>query len=367
MITIVAPYYTPAVKAGGPVKSIHGLTQILSANALACKVITRNHDIDGSLLDAQAYEPHATYITKPTSSQFALWFKDSNIVWINSLYSIPFGLKPILALRKSKGKAVIISPRGQLLGGSVNLRKRVYLVVFKLILKLLKHKIVVHYTNLPEQQRSVSTFSNYPAITMNNPIRGIQKSRIGGRSNGEFIIGIFGRVSPIKNIEFVIQVLAKLPKGVSLQIHGSLEDTEYKNRLDNLASELLISDRISFCGNYNKDTFVAKADGVDVVAIPSLSENFCHVFFEAIEAGKLVVASNGLPWEAANTLVPQTVLPLEVTTWEQRICNIIELTNDQYLADQVKLVEFYNSIDHKIQQDVLEHIKNLLPKHGTKE
>ncbi|MGV6829440.1 MAG: glycosyltransferase [Flavobacteriales bacterium] len=366
MITILSPYYSPANKAGGPIKSIEGIAEILQNNSFDYTIITRDKDIDHSPLEKTLYKKGVHYQNKISISLLNPFFRKSDIIWINSLYSFSFSILPILALLMMNKKTLLISPRGQLLQGSVTNKKLLYLKLLKWLLKKTKHQVVIHYTNKEEQNKSLPIFKDFKNIIFNNPLSGkIDEYEIHKKST-KFNIGFFGRVSPIKNIEFIIKLFSNLPKSFSFQIYGSIEDKVYYKKLIDLIKKLNLENQISFEGNYDKANFSNKVKRVDLIVIPSFSENFCHVFFEAIEKRKMVLASNGLPWESVNLLVKNTILPLDKYLWLQQIKYIASLNEEQYKTQQIKLLQYYQTIYNTVKNDVIISFKKLLNNNGIK-
>ena len=360
MIVIVAPYYAPAFKAGGPVKSLLGISKMLSDHGFQLRVISRDQDIDGSALADDLKQKHVTYTNSVNKAVYKEQFAEAKVIWVNTLYSIPFGFKAILQGRKCKDATLMISPRGQLLSGSVNPVKKIYLRVLKFLLNQSKARVVFHYSNPQEQERSISIFNKFPTVIFNNPVSSSLNKPQPPEENSSLVVGVFGRVSPIKNIEFLIALLPGLPANTKLEINGAKEDKEYLEKLNQLAERLGVSHQISFLGMYNKDTFAQKINKVSLVAIPSFSENFCHVFFEAIESGKLVVGSDGLPWQAANKNVEATILPLQQQPWQDRLNKIAQLSTADYQAQQLQLQEFYHEVSREVKQQLIDTFNDLL-------
>jgi glycosyltransferase involved in cell wall biosynthesis len=355
---IIAPQFPPAFKGGGPTKSLHGVCRMFNEEGFEYTVVTKNKDLDGSLLPEKDFEKKAIYFSKIKIGPLKNLYKDSQLIWINTLYSPTFTIIPILALFFVRKKTVLLSPRGQLLKGAISLKKIIYLYILKFIVLILWHKIVIHFTNEDEKKESLPIFSNFKTIVFNNPVL--------SKNKNNFVISFFGRVSPIKNLEFILNLIPELPNETLFEIHGEIEDVAYKERLDVLIEELNISEQIKFYGNYTKVNFSKKAQNVDLFVIPSFSENFCHVFFEAIEQNKIVIASSGLPWKEANNTVKGTILPLEKVAWQLRINAIYEMSNESYSSEQNKLKEFYSDIKNSVKENTINSFKKLRNNYGTK-
>lgn len=360
---IIAPQFPPAVKGGGPIKSLYGISEMLLKSGYKHTVITRNKDLGGSPLPEGKYVDNAIYLPKLSVSSLLPFFKNSKLIWINTIYSFRFSIIPLLTLFFTKKSIVLISPRGQLLQGAITNKKKIYLIIFKYLLLFIRHQVVIHFTNQEEKEQSLSIFNNFETICFNNPIFGnIKSANLTKNDNKNKVIGFFGRISPIKNIEFIIKLLPSLASGTVFQIHGTIEDLEYKQNLDSLIQSLNLKSRVIFFGNYNESNFIEKAKEVDVFVIPSFSENFCHVFFEAIEMHKIVIASNGLPWEEANKKVPNTIMHLEENTWINRINEIISMSDKTYTNEVNHLINYYQDLQNTVENEIINSINNLLIK-----
>ncbi|MCT8341121.1 glycosyltransferase [Flavobacteriaceae bacterium TK19130] len=359
MIVVVAPYFDPAYKAGGPIKSLKMVCQLFQQQGWEYKVVTRDYDIDGQTLPEANRRSDTEYVRKPRISFYRNAFKEADVIWINSLYSLPFGLLPLLALASFSGKQVLLSPRGQLLPGAVSYSKKLYLKLVKLGLKRSKNDITIHYTNEEDIKKSLPIFRSFKHRVFNNPIEGNINDTSTSASLKPFTIAFFGRIAPIKNIEFIISLLTDIPEA-SFQIHGTAENTSYKESLVQLIREKKLDDRVHFMGAYDKTNFAAKFEGVTVGVIPSFSENFCHVFFEIIEQRKLVVASDGLPWEKVNAYLPNTVLPLQHEPWLRRFQHIEALTDEEYREEQQKLLDFYGNFNQSVKNEIIDNFTSLI-------
>ena len=358
MIVILAPYFAPAYKAGGPIKSLRGFSKLLLENNRELKVVTRNNDIDGSILGESGKYDFVDYRSKASIGKYRKDFKNAELIWFNSLYSVPFTMIPVLALFFSKKKTVLISPRGSMLPGTTSFKKKVYLRILKTIFKILPHRFVMHYSNEYEKQNSIPMFAGFDEVFFNNPLTGeLQDLPITG--NSKKVLACFGRMSAKKNLGFIIDVLGQLPEDFTLELHGALEHMKYVDQLKEQIASLGLEDRVSFEGEYSSDNFGEKVNEITVGLIPSLSENFCHVFFEFIEGGRIVVASDGLPWGFANKEVPETILPLEEELWKQRILEISKMSDDDYHTQQKKLCGIYNKVKDEIEEDFLNVVNTI--------
>ncbi len=97
-----------------------------------------------------------------------------------------------------------------------------------------------------------------------------------------------GFIRPEKGIEYLLSAVAKLKGEVpwELEIAGSSDFPEYRSRLEEIAADLHIEDRVRWTGYvaYGKPLF-ERMRGADLFVLPTLSEGTPHVLVEARASG----------------------------------------------------------------------------------
>jgi glycosyltransferase involved in cell wall biosynthesis len=121
-----------------------------------------------------------------------------------------------------------------------------------------------------------------------------------------------GRLSPEKNIEFLLDIFARLPD-FRLTIAGS---GPIKGKLREKATQ-----NITFAGHIPNDEIGALYNGHDVLLLPSLIEPWGLVVEEAIYHGMPVIISDRVGCANEMVLTPNTgfVLPIEQNIWYESI------------------------------------------------
>ncbi|MDD4101734.1 MAG: glycosyltransferase [Kiritimatiellae bacterium] len=124
-----------------------------------------------------------------------------------------------------------------------------------------------------------------------NGIKSFDAGEVIVRDSGVLQVGFFGRLSPQKAPELLIEsaaeVAAHLPQ-TSFTIYG---DGELRPKLANRIARLGLSAHVRLAGAFEQGAAVSLMRMMDVVAIPSLWEGCPYVVMEAFQAGVPVVAA----------------------------------------------------------------------------
>jgi glycosyltransferase involved in cell wall biosynthesis len=95
------------------------------------------------------------------------------------------------------------------------------------------------------------------------------------------------RLVEVKQIDLVLQAVAKTT-GVSLEVVG---DGPERDRLDDLARRLDVTDRVQFVGSLSHEAVLDRIAAADVLISASSHEGLPHAVLEALACGRPVVAT----------------------------------------------------------------------------
>ena len=110
-----------------------------------------------------------------------------------------------------------------------------------------------------------------------------------GIPDGAVLLGIVARLAPVKNHESLFRAVAKIGARFPALHLAVIGDGPGRGRLEALARELEVDDRIHFLGMVPHRPNVNRH--FDLVALSSLSEGFPNTIAEAMAAGRAVVAT----------------------------------------------------------------------------
>lgn len=137
-----------------------------------------------------------------------------------------------------------------------------------------------------------------------------------------------GRIHPDKSIELAVKAMKETGPDKSLIIAGDLENSYfwYKEKLENIAKGIGISDRFKVIVSPTTDQVVRLMQRCSVFLFPSLVDTFGLVTLEAMACGKPVVACNkgGVP-ELLNNC--GFLLDPDVKQWQETVKRVLSDSN----------------------------------------
>lgn len=348
-LLIFYDYFSPAYKAGGPIRSLNNLTNLLHQD-LKIFVYTSAVDLDQKQLTVEPDKwvefrknVMVFYATKrnlqiPKIHQV---FKSiqPEIVYINGLFTPYAVLFPLIALKwyhrsQAEKVKVVLAPRGMLQQGALALKagkKNIYLKVFKLL--GLHKDIHWHATDRQEQEdikffagpnAAIKELSNVPVF----PIRAKVKAKIGAKLR-LVTISLLARK---KNHHFLLKCLKELPKEVTVQydIYGPVKDSEYGQLLEREIKSLPSHVQVTYKGAIQPDQVIHTLQQYDAFVLPTLGENFGHAIFEALGAGIPVFISEQTPWKGLENKKAGWDLALQEELWIAKLAKVASMPEEEY-------------------------------------
>lgn len=314
ILQVAASYY-PAVRYGGPIRSVHGLAVALAKRGHDVHVYTTNIDGD-SVLDVPVDRPvdvdgvKVHYFPVSAALKRLCWspelerrVRDSiaefDVLHLHAVFLLPMRAAARAAARA--GVPYVIAPRGMLIRDVIHRKSR---------------WVKTAWINLVER----TTLANAAAVHVTADVEGIELKALGLPShriecipNGvewpaehapleqgpfaalpERYVLFLSRISWKKGLDRLITAWQWVPD-IPLVIAGN-DDENYRPRLEELARSVGVADRVLFVGpasDVQKWALYARAQ---LFVLPSYSENFGNVVAEAMAMGcpSLVTAEVGI-------------------------------------------------------------------------
>ncbi len=310
-------YYLPGYKSGGPVRTIANMVDHLSEK-LDFRIVT----LDRDCFEKQPYpniqvshwnqlDSAKVFYASPDFMRF--WnvvrlIRDTqhDVLYLNSFFNPKFTLMPLLVrwLRLILNRPVVLAPRGEFSQGAFVLKawkKQPYLMITRLL---------GLYQNLTWQASSESEANdirrvfghsasdiriapNIPPVEVYEPTHSVLEQ---DADNGPLRVVFLSRVSPMKNLDFALSVLAKVRAPLIFNIYGLVDDETYWQRCKEQVAALPGHLTVRYHGVIEHQRVAEVLAAHDLFFLPTRGENYGHAIREALAAGTPALISDQTPW-----------------------------------------------------------------------
>ncbi len=328
-ILVICNYYLPGYKSGGSLRTIVNMIERFK-DKFDFSVITFNHDGDGipyktvKTNEWNDYEGIPVFYLSKDKITFSkireLVIKccpDS--IYLNSSFSTLTLIT--LVLRKLKlipYSPVILAPEGELSEGALQLKsaKKNVFINFAKLTQLYKD-IIWKAAAEPEKQevKKIDGGGGVIFIAPNMPPRYLFEN-YNQNSKPDKIVGeakmvFLSRYMRKKNFNWLLDNLSGIKGNLLIDIFGPVEDSSYWEETKKAIVNLPQNIKVQYRGTLKHSEVGAKLFEYQFFILPTLGENFGHVFVEALAAGCPLIVSNRTPWRDLNEKKIGWDLPLE--------------------------------------------------------
>lgn len=316
-ILVFCEFYRPGYKSGGGMRTVANMVDRL-ADRYHFSIIT--HDHDGHLDKAQ-------YTTVPinewvSDGQTSVYYVSGDNLKMSVIRNLIFTAKPdaiytnsffspftrlLLQLRKLKlitNTRVIIAPCGELSDGALQRnpgKKRLFVRLSKavdlyenIIWKASTDFEKAEIERIGAKNGSILIAPDLPAFHL---LADYEQSSKPEKKPGEVRFVSLARVVRIKNFKWLIEQLGDGVRGrIVLDIYGPLEDAEYSSECQQIIKTLPENIVLNILGPIPHQQALHEMLKYHFFVLPTLGENFGHVFIEALAAGCPLLISDRTPW-----------------------------------------------------------------------
>ena len=232
-------------------------------------------------------------------------------------------------------------------------QKKIKKVVYVKLLKLLnaKKKITFHCTSVDEKKELIAVFgSNIQSLILPN-IPYISQANSKSVKSDVLKLVYAARIHPIKNLNFLLELIQHVESNVELTIIGVIDDKKY---WEGCQQHIVKSSRnisINYVGDLNHQMLMQRLPEFDVYILPTLGENFGHSIFEAFSAGLPVIISDQTPWmNLKEKKVGHDISLSDTRAFIQAIESFAKMDQVEYSVwstnARLYALNFYNSQDY---------------------
>lgn len=328
-------YYLPGYKGGGPVRTIENMIAHLSESGLEFWVITRDRDLGDSepyssvkIGEWQKLGNSYVYYLPPDKANYSdirqiIKNTPHDIIYLNSFFDTTFTILPLFFkfLSRKHSAPVVLAPRGEFSPAALKIKitkKKFYLAAFRLLRldKNLTFQASSQFEaddirkEISADEKTIKIASDLPAMQSSSPAAPEPMVSV-ERHTGLLRVIFLSRISPMKNLDFAIAVLAKTKCNVQFDIFGPKEDLAYWQHCEQRLASLPSNIQYQYCGTVLPVDVRRRFAEFDLFLFPTQGENYGHVIAESISAGTPVLLSDRTPWRTLETDNLGWVLPLD--------------------------------------------------------
>ena len=156
-------------------------------------------------------------------------------------------------------------------------------------------------------------------------------ARVATHLRGPLAVGFLGRLHPKKNLDVVIESVARQDDNVTLRVAG---DGPERDRLLRLARDLRVDERTTWVGFVQADDKAEFLHSIDVLVMPSAYECFGVAAVEALAAGVPVIVS---PTVGVANVIRQHACGLVVDPDVESVADALtQLAHDPALLERLR-------------------------------
>ena len=373
-ILIVCNYYLPGFKTGGGLRTLVNMVEVFN-NKFDFYVIARDHDGDGTsyknikINEWNEVEGAQVFYLQKENTGFSklrelILEVKPDAIYLNSVFStLTIFLLTLRRLKLIPEINTILAPEGELSEGALQLKSYKKKPFVKLVKGLGLYRDLIWKTTAGLEKQETERFKgsggrifiapNMPSKELLNDYRQNLKPK---KKIGEIKMIFLSRFMRKKNFKWLTDNLKNFRENLTIDIYGPLEDMQYWKETQASIKELPENVKVEYKGLLEYEKVAAKLFEYHFFILPTLGENFGHVFIEALAAGCPLLISDRTPWL---NLAEKNIgwdLPLEKSElWIDKLSYCIGLDDTGYteLSENSRKFAEQWLDDPKVSEDTL--------------
>lgn len=377
-ILVFTGYYLPGYKAGGPIRTIANMVELLG-DEFEFFIITGDRDSGETEPYSQASsqkkwlsmgKAKVLYLApeEKTLKNIISIIRNTphDVLYLNSFFGFNASVKPLIAkyLGFFSSNKVVVAPRGEFSEGALGLKRhKKYLFIFISKVFGFHKNIIWQASSIREKNDILRVFGKEAdaiKIAINLPDTSSKKlAKFTARSVEQPLRIVFlSRISPMKNLDYALEVLKNVEVPILFDIYGTNNDKDYFDKCMELVKQLPSNVECKYKGLVNHTNVVNVLSQYDLFFLPTKGENYGHVILESLSSGTPVLIADTTPWLDLKEKGVGWALSLNKTAgFIEKIEFMYSLTEAQQLAMRDKVISYANS--HLFNQEHIEQNRQL--------
>lgn len=373
-ILIICNYYLPGYKSGGGLRTLVHMVERFH-DRFDFRIITRDNDGDNlsyttvKINDWNTVEgAQVFYLSKDNVNISKLRELISEVkpdsIYLNSVFStltiFCLTLRKLKLIPKIK---TILAPEGELSDGALKFKsyKKKPFVALAKGAGLYQNLIWKATADLEKQETErfkgrggkIFVAPNLPSGELLSDYRQDLKPK---KNAGEVKMIFLSRYMRKKNFKWLVDNLINFEGRLTIDIYGPIEDAPYWEETKTAISKLPPNVTVEYKGLLEYEKVSKKLFEYHFFVLPTVGENFGHVFVEALAAGCPLLISDCTPWLNLEEKNVGWDLPLEnPAKWLEMLTYCINLDQVSYssLSENARNFAARWLLDPKVEEDTL--------------
>jgi glycosyltransferase involved in cell wall biosynthesis len=314
-VLVCVPRYLPGYKSGGPIRAIANMVANLSAY-LDFYVVTRDRDAT----DAETYsgitpdrwyrvgDACVLYCSSVRPSILRRAFDDvkPDLISLNSFQDTFTRTMVLLRWKGAFGDTpMLLAPRGEFSPGARKIKPAKKLLYRQATRLLGIHERLHWQASAPREKEDIlrarpawrlGPESVHVAFEMSDAVASALPHP--AKRPGEVRLAFIARMSEMKNLHFLLEILPEVRGRVELNLFGPVadNDADYWNRCKQLLAKLPGHIRAGYYGSLDHSAVPQVLHDHHFFVLPTRGENFCHAAVESFVNGTPAILSDQTPW-----------------------------------------------------------------------
>lgn len=350
-ILVLSDYYLPGYKSGGGMRTIVNTVERFK-DKYDFFIITRDHD---GKLDRKQYTTVGINRWNSIRGAEVLYLSKDNmnlkklreiilevrpdVIYSNSYFAtLTFYLLTLKRFGLIPRCNIILAPCGELSEGALQLNFVKKKAFIRLVKSLNLYKNVIWKASSDLERSEIEKFKGSggeifiaPDILPRMIFENYDAEQKPEKKSGQVKTVFLSRFMKKKNFKWLLENLSDVRGVLEIDIYGPLEDRNYWDECEKIIANLPKNIQIKAKGSVPHENVLPTLLNYHFFIMPTLGENFGHIFLESLAAGCPLIISDRTPWLDLEEKKIGWDLPLEEPKkWNEKLNYCISLTSADY-------------------------------------